>query len=71
MQAKTPRMPYVLTRRNRRSPGPEGSFGTLIEAQDAVQRWITLQTYVGDEMAFMAGLEILGPDGQVAWAARK
>jgi len=71
MQAKTPRMPYILTRRNRRSPGPEGSFDSLEEALQAVQAWIASQGYVGEEMAIMAGVEIHDPDGEVKWSARK
>lgn len=62
--------PFILTRSNKRSPGPAGEFETLPEALAAVQTWIASMGFMGEEMAGSAGLEIHGASG-VVWTYRE
>jgi hypothetical protein len=63
-------MSYTLTKLNSRSPGPSGTFKTLPEAEQAMEAWIASMSHGGPLMAGMAGLEIRGPDGALAWSYR-
>lgn len=64
---------FTLIQRNPRAPGPPGIPRTYRTPEDAIQaaeEWKASMGWYGYEMACLAGLEVVGPNG-LEWKARK